>query len=96
MKAAKLVGSLGLGLTACSHTQHRKVSTRSRMNPAWDGSEFYYRHPDGKRVRLSSRDDSQRRLWGLEKTSDSEGDREAFFVGKQEQFLLKVETASPK
>jgi hypothetical protein len=63
-----------------------KVVTRSHMNPAWDGSEFYYQSPDGKRVRLSSKDDNKRRLWALEKTSDSDGDREVFFVGKPEQF----------
>jgi hypothetical protein len=63
-----------------------KVATRSRMNPFFDGSEFYYQGPDGKRVRLSSQDGDQRRLWGLEKKpADTEG-KEVFFVGKSEEF----------
>jgi hypothetical protein len=63
-----------------------KISTRSRMNPSWEGSEFYYQSSDGKRARLSSKDDAQRRLWGLDKTSDKDGDRETFFVGEELQF----------
>src|SRR5664279_4274576 len=63
-----------------------KIATRSPRNPSWDGSEFYYQGPDGKRVRLSSKDDAQRRLWGLEKSSNTDGDYDIFFVGKQEQF----------
>ena len=62
------------------------IATRNRMNPSFDDSEFYYQSPDGKRVRLSSADNDQRLLWALEKTSDNDVEREAFFVGKQEQF----------
>jgi hypothetical protein len=62
------------------------IRTRSPMNSTWDGSEFYYQTPDGKRVKLSSKDDAQRLLWGLDKTSDSNGDRESFFVGKDSEF----------
>jgi len=63
-----------------------KVTTRNRMNKSWEGSEFYYKGADGKLVRLSSKDGDQRMLWGLEKTSDSDGDREVFFVGPQKDF----------
>ena len=70
-----------------------KVTTRNRMNKSWEGSEFYYKGADGKLVRLSSKDGDQRMLWGLEKTSDSDGDREVFFVGKQGDFT-KVFNAS--
>jgi hypothetical protein len=73
--------------------QDMSFATRSRMNPSWDGSEFYYQGPDGKRQRLSSKDDAQRRLWGLEKTSDDKGDREVFFVGKPEQFTQVFKAA---
>ena len=66
--------------------QDLRISTRNRMNPSWEGSEFYYQSPDGKRVHLTSTEDPQRRLWALEKTSDTDGDREVFFVGKEEQF----------
>jgi hypothetical protein len=65
--------------------QNLSVATRDRMNPSWDGSEFYYQSPDGNRVRLSSADNDQRLLWAMEKTSDNDGEREAFFVGKEEQ-----------
>ena len=67
-----------------------KIVTRSRMNPSWNDSEFYYQSPDGKRERLSSKDDDNRRLWGMEKTFDNQrdtrNDQEVFFVGKQEDF----------
>ena len=126
MEAAKLLGLVLLGLTACSHAPkptryileggsagwvkvtyntpdapslpvedgftvvHLSSSlhliTSSPMNPSWDNAEFYYQTKDGKRVRLSAKDDNRRRLWGLEKVSDNTGDRELFFVGKQDQF----------
>jgi hypothetical protein len=62
------------------------VVTKNHMNPSWEGAEFYYRSPDGKLVRLASTDDKERRIWAMEKTSDSGGDREVFYVGKEEQF----------
>lgn len=62
------------------------VVTSSPMNSTWEGSEFYYRRPDGQLIKLSSEDNDQRRLWGLEKTSNRQGDREVFFVGRQQQF----------
>jgi hypothetical protein len=63
-----------------------RIVTRSRMNPSWDGSEFYVQGPDGKLVRLYTKDDDNRRLWGMEKTADDQGEREVFFVGKQDEF----------
>jgi hypothetical protein len=70
------------------------VNTRSLMNPSWDGSEFYYQSPDGKRERLSSADNNKRRLWAMEKTSDSGGDREVFFVGSEDQLNHKPGSGS--
>jgi hypothetical protein len=75
------------GFTVVRIRQYLKVSTSSPMNSSWEGSEFYYQGPDGKRVRLSSKkDDKQRRLWALEKTAAADTDQETFFVGKPEQF----------
>lgn len=68
----------------------RIVFTSNRMNPAWEGSEFYYRGLDGKLERLTLSDNDQRKLWGLEKISDRDGHREEFFVGTQRQFSRGV------
>jgi hypothetical protein len=65
--------------------QDLKLFTRSRMNPSWDGSMFYYRMPDGKRVPLSREDNASRRIWAQEKTTDADGEREVFFVGDQRE-----------
>jgi hypothetical protein len=65
--------------------QDLKVLTRSRMNPSWDGSQFYYQDADGKRTRLSSEDGDSRLIWAQDKTTDADGEREMFFVGNQEQ-----------
>jgi hypothetical protein len=65
--------------------QDLKLFTRSRMNQSWDGAQFYYQAPDGKRVRLSSADNGSRLIWGMDKTSGDGGEREAFFVGSQDE-----------
>jgi hypothetical protein len=65
--------------------QDLKLFTRSRMNPSWDGAQFYYQTPDGKRVRLSPADEPSRRIWAQDKTTDAQGEREAFFVGSPEE-----------
>jgi hypothetical protein len=62
-----------------------KLFTRSRMNQAWDGAQFYYQTADGKRVRLSSADSPDRRIWAQDKTNDDTSERETFFVGSQEE-----------
>jgi hypothetical protein len=75
-------------------SQNPLVVTGSPMNPSWEKSEFYYRLPDGKMVMLSSADDKNRLLWGMEKTSDQDGDREVFFVGGEEHFTRAVKIRS--
>jgi hypothetical protein len=72
--------------------QDLKLFTRSRMNPSWDESQFYYQTPDGKRVRLSSADSPSRLIWAQDKTTDAEGEREAFFVGNQGQLSQDLKT----
>lgn len=74
------------GFAVVHISQAMKVVTATRMNPSWEGSEFYFRRRNGQLVKLSSADNDQRRLWGLEKDSDAEGEREVFFVGRQQQF----------
>jgi hypothetical protein len=74
------------GFVVARIAQDLKLSTRMQMSPSWDDSEFYYQGSDGKLVRLSTKDDSQRTIWGLDKNADSAGDHETFFVGNQEQF----------
>jgi hypothetical protein len=73
--------------------QDLKLFTRSRMSPSWDGAQFYYQTPDGKRVRLSPADDPSRRIWAQDKTTDSEGERESFFVGSQEELSASLSTS---
>ena len=74
--------------------QDLKLFTRSRMNQSWDGCQFYYQTAEGKRVRLSSADNAERRIWALDKTSDDKGEREAFFVGSQEELSRALTTPS--
>jgi hypothetical protein len=74
------------GVAVVRIPQDRKLSTQTRMNPTWDNAEFFYQNPDGKLEALSSKDGDKRNLWGLEKTSDTEGEREVFFVGKEALF----------
>ena len=66
----------GFAIVRISHDM--SIATRSRMNPSWDGSEFYYRDANGQLVRLSKTANDQSRLWGMEKTSNDQGDREVF------------------
>lgn len=70
----------------------QKLFTRSRMNPSWDESQFYYETSDGKRVRLEAKDGPSRNVWGQEKTDDTSGQREFFFVGTQDQMSGTLRT----
>ena len=62
-----------------------KLFTRTRMNPTWDGSKFYYRKTNGTLVQLSTADDNSRRIWAQEKIERDDGEREDFFVGDPQQ-----------
>ena len=73
--------------------QDLKLFTRSRMNPSWDGSQFYYQAPGGKRVRLSSADNGSRLIWAQEKITDADGGHETFFVGKEQQLSGNLHSA---
>ena len=71
-----------------------KVTTRSLMAPNWESAEFYYQKSDGQLVRLATQGDQQRRLWGMEKSSNPDGDQETFFVGKSDQFTHVYKTGN--
>jgi hypothetical protein len=62
-----------------------RLLTRSRMNPSWDGSEFFYMSAEGKRIPLQADGEKDRRIWAKEKTSDPKGDHEDFFIGTEAQ-----------
>lgn len=63
-----------------------KLFTRSRMNPSWEGAQFYYQTADGQRIRLWPDDNAARRIWAEEKTTGANGEAETFFVGDEGQF----------
>lgn len=67
-----------------------KLYTRSAMNPAWDGSQFYSQNSDGKRARLVSTEGDSCVIWGQDKTSDDTGDHEDFFVGTEQDFAMNL------
>lgn len=67
-----------------------KLFTRSRMNPSWEASHFFYQTSDGKRVELFSKDGASRRIWGEEKNSGTDTEQETFFVGDQTQFSKRL------
>jgi hypothetical protein len=75
------------GLAVVRVSRDLTIDTKNAMQPSWEKSEFYLRGRDGRMVRLSTTtDDDHRQLWGMEKISDSDGDREVFFVGSPEKF----------
>lgn len=70
----------------------RRMRVKNHMNPTWDGAEYYAQDPTGKRIKLPSTG-SQKLIWGNEKISDREGERETFFVGTEQLFTIGLNRA---
>lgn len=81
------------GFTLARIDYFRRMRVRNKMNPSWDGSDFYSQDASGKRTRLMTTG-PDRHIWATEKISDHDGDRESFFVGDQNQFSRGLNTGA--